>query len=125
MNNKGFAITGILYTLFILFIMTLFTIMSGLKTRTKLSEKSIEPLTNSYRTVKINYISQMQTSKIAQYDGKYIFQLNDTQTCTTYLKSSTSFNNASFIEDKNTGSPCKAEINSLVLKEVYAFETNN
>ena len=38
MNNKGFAITGILYTIFILFIMILLSILSGLNTRKNILE---------------------------------------------------------------------------------------
>ena len=50
MNNKGFAITGILYTLFILFIMILFSILSSLSYKKGILEKTVLGIEDDYET---------------------------------------------------------------------------
>ena len=99
MNNKGFAITGVLYTIFILFIMVLLSILSGLNQRMILMEKSISIYTDSYKATndtennKCN-ITTMNNQKIAECTGKYVFGIkNDKTICITYLKKGTSFTN--------------------------------
>ena len=86
MNNKGFAITGILYTIFILFIMTLLAILSGLNTRTKLLQQSLKTFQNDYimdntTKVTVSDITKMNADKKTLYDGIYIF----TSGCISYL----------------------------------------
>ena len=91
MNNKGFAITGILYTIFILFIMTLLAILSGLNTRMKILKKSIETFEkdNNYTITEAQSteVTSMNTTKEAAFDGKYIFESN----CEVYLKKGKNF----------------------------------
>ena len=114
MNNKGFAITGILYTIFILFIMTLLAILSGLNTRMKLMEKSIMSFQDDYSLKNIateGEKNQMNSDKIALYDGKYIFGDN----CTAYLKKGTAFSNAKYI-----GTNCN-NTSELTLTDAYKF----
>ena len=109
MNNKGFAITGILYTIFILFIMTLLAILSGLNTRTKILKKSIEEFEkdNNYTITEATneQIASMNTTKEAAFDGKYIFDQN----CEVYLKKGKKF---------STLTSCNTESG---LKEAYKF----
>lgn len=44
MNNKGFAITGIIYTLFILFLMILISILSGIRVMQRSASDSVYKL---------------------------------------------------------------------------------
>ena len=52
MNNKGFAITGILYTLFILFTMILLSVLATMSAKRTSLEKTIIGLENSYKLIK-------------------------------------------------------------------------
>ena len=47
-GNDGFAITGILYTLFALFLMVLFSVLAGLSSRKNMLEKTTSALNESY-----------------------------------------------------------------------------
>ena len=95
MNNKGFAITGILYTIFILFIMTLLAILSGLNTRLKLMEKSVMSFQDDY-SEKNNLVTTSNDNDIsfrtnALYTGKYIFKVinseqNNDKFCILYIR---------------------------------------
>lgn len=95
LNNKGFAITGILYTLFILFIMILLSILSGLNTRKNIMEKSVETLANDYKWAE-KTLETSQTS--APETGKYEYTAANGTKCYTYLKSGASLdiNNITF-----------------------------
>lgn len=86
LNNKGFAITGILYTLFILFSLTLVSIISGLNSRKKIMEKSIEAMENKYD---YSICNDNSTLTEAPKTGKYIFT-NGTNTCYAFLSEGTS-----------------------------------
>ena len=139
MNNKGFAITGILYTIMILFTMTLFAILTGLNTKMKLMQKSTESFNNDYITNSSNIITQtddagqqetnnevetMNTTKTAIYNGKYIFTYTESgniKYCIKYLSKNKSFNDnsISFIKNDTT---CKSKINNLILETVYVFK---
>ncbi len=111
MNNKGFAITGILYTLFILFVLTLFAILSGLNTRDKLMKKSIESYDDEFLYYEFNYGYDYK----ADYDGFYVFKDSiDNKICTTYMKKGTNFEDAIFIEDE-----CSNYKDTYVLREYY------
>lgn len=90
MNNKGFAITGILYTVFILFIMTMFAILAGLNTRLKLMQKSVMSFEDDYAC---NIVENQAAYNIgyALDDGKYIFSGG----CIAYLKKGAKFDDCS------------------------------
>ena len=116
MNNKGFAITGILYTIFILFIMTLLAILSGLNTRTKLLQQSLKTFQNDYikdDTTKVNNsdITTMNNNKKTLYSGIYKFQSG----CISYLKKGMSITNA--ISSNNTN--CTS---TDTITEAYRFD---
>lgn len=118
MNNKGFAITGILYTIFILFIMVLLSILAGLSSRRSLLEKSMMSLEDDYKITDANMNNITGTT--APFTGKYIYKRNNNDTeCTTYLKKGVSLasNSVTFIE-----SNCNLiNKNELVVATGYKF----
>lgn len=65
MNNKGFAITGIIYTTFILFLLILLSIMGNLRFKNKLLQKAIL----SYDDIFIGDCSEINKED-ATVDGK-------------------------------------------------------
>lgn len=115
LNNKGFAITGILYTLFILFIMILLSILSGLSTKKNIMEKSVESLVDSYKWECIEDTSLTETTET----GKYEFtNAEKTKQCYTYLKSGVNLNNSSEITFTN------ADCNNATVKDSLKFSGN-
>ena len=89
MNNKGFAITGILYTLFILFIMILFSILSSLSYKKGILEKTVLGIEDDYETeifsgnINDTYIittnSGIETA-VSKINGKFEFTPTATST---------------------------------------------
>jgi len=126
MNNKGFAITGIIYTLFILFLMILLTVLSSLNSFQRLIVNSTETLETSFEGKKISdeELKEIKTSRIAPYIGKYIFNtLNtdgDTIVCSSYINKNTNFNDSIFFPNE-----CNDYKSSLELIEAYNFEEVN
>ena len=125
LNNKGFAITGILYTLFILFLLILVSVLGGISLKRNMLQQSIigqedsftgEPLTRDEIQVIID-----DPLKIAPISGKYIFSIDGLETkCFAYLKEGISLNNESIIY---TPSICNDNYNqTMTLEEVYKFE---
>lgn len=88
MNNKGFAITGIIYTLFILFLMILLSVLSGLRSYQRLMISSTSSLETSFEGTKLSELSLdvIDDENVTKYAGKYVFT-EGTNTCTTYLAS--------------------------------------
>ena len=86
MNNKGFAITGIIYTLFIIFLMVLLSVLSGLKSYQRLMTNSISGLESSFEGVKLSDTTYdiIADDGTLNYSGKYVFKSNS-DVCTTYL----------------------------------------
>lgn len=94
LDNKGFAITGILYTLLILFLMILLSVLTGLSTRKTMLERSTESIESSYAGNINGSYSNVQNARISKktpVTGKYIFEvfpddnLDDKNTCVAYL----------------------------------------
>ena len=133
MNNKGFAITGILYTVFILFIMVLLSMLSGLNQRMRILEKSIEIYNDSYKALNNSEnastcdVSKMNNQQIAACTGKYIFGIkNDNTICITYLKKGTRFTSdkiSFIIKNVKKKKKCQDALrdSKLFLGEVYEF----
>ncbi|MEE3342949.1 MAG: hypothetical protein VZS44_02545 [Bacilli bacterium] len=132
MNNKGFAITGVLYTVFILFIMVLLSMLSGLNHRMQLLEKSINSYNSSYEISNTNEdencnIETMNITKKAACTGKYVFNISDNPTvyCITYLKKETSFasNTYNFVVNSTNNAKCQEarSQSKLVLGAFYSF----
>ena len=81
LNNKGFAITGILYTLFILFILLMFSILNGLQSKKQMLEKSTVKLEESFKSKDVTNDSNIGIAKTleegkALTTGKYLFEIN-------------------------------------------------
>lgn len=88
LNNKGFAITGILYTVFILFLMILLSVLGGLNAKRKLLEKNIENLKESLEET-CKDTSQQAIGYTTQYQGKYTIKVGNNE-YETYLARDTS-----------------------------------
>lgn len=127
MNNKGFAITGIIYTLFILFLIILLTVLSGLSTFQKLMINSTETLESSFLAKKIdtNELEEIKQSGIAKYRGKYIFEFTQEENeelkfeCSTYLDKGADLKNENIIFSPKD---CNDYDINMVLVGVYSFE---
>ena len=134
MNNKGFAITGIIYTLFILFLMILLSVLSGLSISKNMMSSSIEAFEDSLSGTKLDdaKVAEINASGIAPYFGKYLFKVNITKddgtvdynvTCSTYLKKGTDFINEA---DSITLSPQDCNEydikTNMQFEEIYSFE---
>ena len=81
LNNKGFAITGILYTVFIMFLLVLTSTLAGLQARKTMLERSIMSLENSFNGNDNNeqeLIRKINENKTAPVTGRYTFVLNTT-----------------------------------------------
>lgn len=81
LDNKGFAITGILYTLFILFILLMFSILNGLQSKKQMLEKSTVKLEESFKLKDVTNDSKVGIIKAneegkALISGKYTFEIN-------------------------------------------------
>lgn len=98
MNNKGFAIIGILYTILILFLMIMLSVLAGLNTRKNFMEKSISSFQDDYLGSDVigNYSAPLISAPLisAPVTGKYVFQPVDSEiSCYAYLKVGTVFSN--------------------------------
>ena len=79
MNNKGFAITGILYTLFVLFMMILLSILSTISYKKGILEKTVLGLEDDFNLTEVtitepnNPYQEKLNQRIAPVNGKYVF----------------------------------------------------
>lgn len=108
MNNKGFAITGILYTIFALFLLIIVAALANLSFKVKILSTSVTELEDELAQTLVSSVSEAGDKELkegngfikdinnkyyAQYDGKYVFTLylngREPVTCTTYLKKTT------------------------------------
>lgn len=133
MNNKGFAITGVLYTVFILFIMILLSMLSGLNHKMQLMEKSISSYIDGYKASDVSdtdsscNVTNMNLQRKADCTGKYIFSIsnNSDVVCIAYLKKGTSFASSliTFVANTEDNTKCVNARNEskLVLGAVYKF----
>lgn len=122
MNNKGFAIIGILYTILILFLMIMLSVLAGLNTRKNFMEKSISSFQDDYLGDNATkYVSSANMYKKAPVTGKYVFSNNSSDNsleCYAYLKAGTLFGNQKLLCDNKT-----QELNkSFSVIEIYEFK---
>ena len=128
MNNKGFAITGILYTLFIMFLLILASVLGGLSSRRNILQKSLLSLEESFSGIELSSeeISNANTSQIAPVDGKYEFKITlvtgeELNNCVSYLKKGAEldYNNITFVpKDCND-----YEISNVLIEKIISFES--
>ena len=126
MDNKGFAISGIIYTLCILFLIILLTTISGLNLLQKLKVNSVQNFEEVFKGRKMEseeflYLNEF---KVAPVTGKYVFQVTKVDEevineCVAYLKRETNI-----ISDYPTFFPneCNEGISSIRLVEIYVFD---
>jgi len=89
LNNKGFAITGILYTILILFVLLLSSLLAILSARVNRLSTINDDINNEiiYNNL-INEDDALIVGDdyyITKYRGKYEFTINDNKTCYSYL----------------------------------------
>lgn len=123
MNNKGFAIIGILYTILILFLMIMLSVLAGLNTRKNFMEKSISSFQDDYLGSNVidNYSDNYSDNLIsAPVTGKYVFQQVDSEiSCYAYLKVGTVFSNVNL--KCSNGDDIKW-YNDMELLSIYEFK---
>ena len=104
LNNKGFAITGILYTVLIIFLLLLSSLLLMLTTRInrliRLTDNINKEVENNNVIYISSYTSDSNENKISNpidgdkyfitsYRGKYEFTINGGGTCYSYLPENT------------------------------------
>lgn len=106
LNNKGFAITGILYTVLILFLLLLSSLLLMLSTRINRLIKLTDSINREVENTNIINIRDYDSTSsenpnkisnpidgtkffITSYRGKYEFKINDNNTCYSYLPENT------------------------------------
>lgn len=130
LDNKGFAISGMLYTLFALFLIIMFSILAMSNFKRNILIKTTENLEESYTLEEITDISECIDDKksTTKITGKYVFITNIAgmdKTCSAYLKKETVIPNN--IEDANFSlipEDCNGYKSSISLKGNEAVETN-
>ncbi len=105
LGNKGFAITGILYTIFILFLMILLSVLGGLNTKRQLLEKNIEDINSDIEAKCESKNISLSNNIITTVSGKYIIDVNGYQ-FTTYISKGKQLTNdylqtLTYLEDNN------------------------
>lgn len=135
LNNKGFAITSVLYGLLILFVILVGSYLTILVAKKNRLDKISEEINEKYG---FNKEKEMNNLDIypeyeADYTGKYFFDVNfdgDTLACSSYITKGTtikwSFDNGTFIENDCNTAKKNNNISSLILKKIYynGDETN-
>lgn len=127
MNNKGFAIIGILYTILILFLMIMLSVLAGLNTRKNFMEKSISSFQDDYLGDAKNssYVYSANSSKTAPVTGKYVFSNNSSDNsldnsleCYAYLKAGDNFKSKTLL----CGNEKQIWSDSFSVIEIYEFK---
>lgn len=135
LDRKGFAITGILYTIFILFLLVMAAVLASLQSRKNILEKSFLRLEDSFSCIQVSsddeennsVLEQIKKNKRALVTGKYTFKLVDEMedvTCIAYLKNGDTFEGTEFLCDNYDFSFDENEdsVNRLVLDSVCYFK---
>ena len=124
MNNKGFAITGIIYTLFLLFLTILLSVLSVLNRYQTLMVNSTKAIEVSYEGIYTNKNNLIKDLEITEDKGKYIFDVELTDgtiinNCYSYLDKGINLN----IDNINMSpSKCNNNIKNKKLTSIYIFE---
>ncbi len=88
LNSKGFAVTGTLYGLLILFLLVITSLLVILRSKFK-DYQVTEEIINNHITMNNTYNinKQLDSSYVTEYRGKYTFTINNDKTCSSYLPS--------------------------------------
>lgn len=148
-GNDGFAITGILYTLFALFLMVLFSVLAGLSSRKNMLEKTTSALNESYvgKEIVIDVLNvHTLATEGAPVTGKYIFEHTFKEEgkdpmlikCSSYLKKGDDITEITFVPNtcnissyiiclKNenvclSSGELNVSENKFILTDIYSFE---
>ena len=105
LGNNGFAITGILYTIFILFLMILLSVLGGLNTKRQLLEKNIEDINSKIEQKCESKDISLSNNIVTTVTGKYVIKVNGYQ-FTTYISKGKQLTNKylqnlTYLEDNN------------------------
>ena len=105
LGNNGFAITGILYTIFILFLMILLSVLGGLNTKRQLLEKNIEDINSKIEQKCESKNISLSNNIVTTVTGKYVIKVNVYQ-FTTYISKGKQLpndylQNLTYLEDNN------------------------
>ena len=105
LGNNGFAITGILYTIFILFLMILLSVLGGLNTKRQLLEKNIEDINSKIEQKCESKDISLSNNIVTTVTGKYVIKVNGYQFKTYISKGKQLTNeylqNLTYLEDNN------------------------
>lgn len=120
MNNKGFAITGILYGVLLLFLMVLISLLSVLVFRLNRFTTLVDEVSSDMENKNLVEINEtIDTTKYYQtpYRGKYTFTINGTTTkCYAYLPKNialkTDSNKMYYIEPTLVGDKYEIDVNT-------------
>lgn len=100
LNNKGFAITSVLYGLLILFVSLVGTYLAVLVSKMNRLNNISDDINDKYGFNAKLDVNQIITSYTAKYTGKYVFTINNDLTCISYIAAGTiidkQFNNITF-----------------------------
>jgi len=126
LNNKGFAITSVLYGLLILFVSLVGTYLAVLVSKMNRLNNISEEINDKYGFTSEKIIgSQITESYTAEYTGKYIFTVNfdgETLDCTSYMVKGniiTSTFEGEFVETDCNNYRINTGISSIILEKVY------
>lgn len=97
LDNKGFAISGMLYTLFALFLIIMFSILAMSNFKRNILIKTTKNLEESYTLIPVENINEAfkngeVESRVIDVSGKYIFKTKIQgmeKKCSAYLKKGT------------------------------------
>lgn len=134
LNNKGFAITGILYTTFIVFVMCLLSLLAGLRSKRMISEKYLSIIENNYHGQLFypTFENINTTYQVAPVTGRYEFKFKRDNNilkingvdlvCTSYINKGVAISNLkslTYIPDS-----CNNYLSSydVVLDKIYEFK---
>ena len=107
LNNKGFAITSVLYGLLLLFVFLVgsyLLVLTSKKNRLDTISADIDDKYGFNTTTDVDDPFLSSDSYTAPYTGKYVFTFSDSSTCTSYIKNGTDISdlsNVTFIGNCN------------------------
>ncbi|MGM9882395.1 MAG: hypothetical protein ACI31S_06095 [Bacilli bacterium] len=133
LNNKGFAITSVLYGLLLLFVFLVgsyLLVLTSKKNRLDTISADIDDkygFNTKIRDVDVQILSldSYTAPYTAPYTGKYVFKVTDVNdsnyTCSSYIKKGSVITDT----DTNTGTNIDIKLNNISFIESVCVEKNN